>query len=201
VEREKAAVKAAKQKAEAERKKNDAEVTAKGRPEDSDGVDGSAAGGSKEFTIAPPQSIGPVRLGMKPEAVKQALGEPDDQHEIARHHQLTMEYRKLGLHLTFDTKEVGLRAVICLSGKHETAFSRESKPTHGFEGKTEHGIGIGSPFSDVQTTYGEPNASDDYVLVPGVVEHTYFRQQLSFLVKDGEVIEIHLVRQRTFTRP
>lgn len=149
---------------------------------------------SKNFVIRPLVGVGPVQFGMTPEQVVERLGQPDYQRDIVQQGQVALGYRKLGLHLIFRTGNDGLWSVICMSSRQETHFSRESQPEHGFAGKTEKEVGIGAKLQDVVAQYGEPDATQDYVGVPGVVEKAYDKLRLAFLIQDGDVIEIHVLK-------
>jgi len=156
------------------------------------------------MTIKPREGVGNLRFGMTPDEVIAMLGNPDERGEIPSHNQTTLHYRRLGLHLTFDTGGAELRAILCLSDSQETLFSRENKPAITFAGSTSEGIRIGSTYRDVVEAYGPPDRSEQYfperrgqpAQPEDVVEHA-FLDSLMVLEKGGRVVELHVVLPRS----
>jgi hypothetical protein len=156
---------------------------------------------TREMKIQPREGVGPLRFGMTPEQAIEALGPPEHRFDRPDIRQTILVYRKLGLHLTFDTSGIELRAIICLSDGRETAFSRGDKPAITFAGTTDEGIGLGNSMDDVRRVYGEPQSSEQYFPERrgqpshggDVAEHAYMSLLLMILEKNGKVVEIHVI--------
>jgi hypothetical protein len=146
---------------------------------------------TKAMIISPRVGVGPIRLGMKPEAVVAVLGSPERRQDGG---QTTLHYRRMGLCLVFGTDNT-LGAIICMSDSRETWFSRKDKPPLTFAGSTEEGIHVGSTFDDVTDKFGTPNLSLTHADVCGpgkVAQHAFFDFSLWTTVKDGRVIEMSI---------
>ena len=152
------------------------------------------------MSIDPRKGVGKVHLGMSSKQVIEILGKPDRHHKSPQHSQETLDYLNLGLHLTFDTRKLGLRTIICMSSDMHTLRSFHTKPNVTFQGRLPGNIRIGSDFKEVEKQLGKPRVSEGYMdrnwSRDSLVEHAYNYDSRDFslmvITKDEKIVEFHI---------
>jgi hypothetical protein len=138
------------------------------------------------WIIKPGESVGPIRLGMSREEVKEAVGEPESRKS------LVWNYSSDGFTVTF-SPEGTVKAVF--GGIGSPSVDSDSVPEYAFrfKARTPEGIGIGSTLEEVLAGLGTPSWETNN---SGVKNLFYRQASLSVALWHDHVYNIALVTQK-----